>query len=137
MFNCSVCKQSIGPKVSPIHITTGVREQIYHNTKVVLDEYDREHTEEIHSNGMEIIGQVLVCPPCNGEQMSEPAKVTLKRLVFEEPLPKDPLRPTLAYLFIENALKRNEQASKRAKADFQVAVPLVKQFLDRNKEFTF
>lgn len=143
MFRCTVCKESVGPNVKPIFTTAAVRPVEYKNTRIVLDEYEREHKEEVRSIGTEIISQDKCCPKCAGvvEEAPVPTPEHIKRLfakrnVFEERLP-EPLRPRLVALAVHSALERTTHASRRAKVELEGTVPTIKQFVEHNPKLVF
>jgi hypothetical protein len=139
MFNCASCKSSIGPGVSPNTIVTATRDVEYHNAVKRIDEYERETIEDVHSKGSEIVSQALICNTCAKVTVTEEAPVTTERKggkSFEEKLP-EPLRVSFAGIAAQSVVERLESTNKRLVADRTVAVPLIKDFADRNKEFLF
>lgn len=143
MFKCAVCESTFGPGVKPHRIVVGERHQAYHNEYFREDEYGIRHKHEVDSTGTEIVREVLVCdfdaqqhygivvPP------SKPPKEPTSK--FEEKL-ADKLPNTLINIVVHNALERTshaEEGNKRARRDAQVAIPLVKFFVDQNPNFVF
>lgn len=56
MFKCSKCKQSVGPKISPIFAPVGVREVVYTTENV--------EGEVVITPGTELLGEHKLCPKC-------------------------------------------------------------------------
>ena len=139
MFECSVCVKFIGPRVKPVIVPSGTRAVSYHNEFFVEDEYGNKEKREVDSVGTEILGESKVCPECaalQGLSASPRFATRTSHAKFEERM-ADPLRPMLAAVVVHNALDRVNQDQKRAQADSQVAVPLVKFFVDNNPKLVF
>jgi excinuclease UvrABC ATPase subunit len=135
VFNCQLCFKSIGPKVSPVNHIINSRDKEYLNVVTVVDEWENETEKEVHSTGFETVQEVKVCPACAGQTAERTASsVERKPHSFDEK-PAEPMSVTLAALVIDKALDRANQTSKRAVADSNVAVPLIKQFVEANKGF--
>lgn len=137
MFNCSVCDKSIGPRVKPVRVVTGTRPTNYHNEYYVEDEWGNRELCKVDSNGMEITGEALLCPE-DGEKFGLVAphqkKIVEPIRKNEEPLVPQFKQPIIMCMLV-NALDRTLHNSKRAVADCEVAIPMVKQFVDNNPKF--
>lgn len=138
MFRCTICKEVAAPGVKPIFITSEAREVDYVNTRIRLDEYEREHKEIIESRGMEIVREHKSCPSCAGIT-PEPAKVVKvigKKHKHEEPLPV-PLRPALAAFAATKALDYIEDPIIMSQPGRAGLVEEIRGFVERNPKFVF
>lgn len=63
MFNCAICKESIGPKVSPIMVATAVRDRSYSYRFYDIEEETEKSGTSI---GTEIIEELKLCKKCAG-----------------------------------------------------------------------
>lgn len=136
MFICQNCRKDTGPKIKPVKTVTLTRATEYHNTRVVLDDFDVERKEKVDSFGFETAREIDLCPECAGEDIPVP-KVPIKvRQLHDEVLVK-PLRVSLVGCAVQSALERVSHLSERAKRDTAVAIPMIKQFTDDNPKFLF
>lgn len=137
MFNCSVCKHSIGPKISPIHVTTGTRPIAYHNEYYREDSWGNKELVKVDSLGTEITGEALVCPSCAGVEQSAGGKTIVRgAFSFQEKL-AEPLRVKFVGCAVDSAIDRVSHKSQRAKQDTETVVPAIKDYLDVNKDLVF
>jgi len=136
MFICATCKQPVGPSVSPIPVIVETRAQEYDNIRIELDEYERETKIPVHSVGTEIVKQISVCPPCYNLPMPVKEQTPLGPTFYQEKLP-EPLRLPMLGFVVSSALDRINHNTKRSQRDSAVAVPMVKHFVDNNKNFVF
>lgn len=133
VFNCAACKQSIGPKISPIKAVSGTRTKEYHNEYFVEDEWGNKEKKEVDSVGTEITGERLVCPTCAQLDVPAAKPITVVGGSFREK-PADTFTQKLISVAIQNMLERLTHQSKRAKRDAEATVPNIKRFVDDNKE---
>lgn len=64
MFNCQLCKETIGPKVHANRVITETRNVEYHNEFYREDDWGNKQKHEVDSRGTEIVKEVLACGPC-------------------------------------------------------------------------
>lgn len=142
MFICSHCRFVVGPHISPAIRVSLIRPVEYHNTRKYLDEYNREKTEKIVSEGTEIVREDKLCPKCAGEPVVELVAVPLKQVVHEEKAVA-PLRAPIIASLVDSTLATAERISKgkdvslRQRADCALCVPLIKHFTDNNTNYRF
>lgn len=133
MFTCAVCDKPIGPGAKPIKVVTGYRPVVYQNNVTAIDDYGNSKTRSVESNGLEIIGEALVCTADAGQEAEK--KISVIKLggrCFEEKqVPQ--FTQQLIHIAAENGLNRVHHKTKRADADSRAAIPLFKEFLDRNE----
>lgn len=143
MFICDQCKTVVGKKTSAVRIVLQTRDREYHNEFQRWDEEKDKYVEaETDSTGWETVKECKVCPDC-AEPFGIPKRVVRpaerKGYTFEEKLPV-PMRIPLVAVAVHNTLERlghAEKENKRAKRDCTVSVPLIKGFVDNNKEYVF
>lgn len=137
MFRCQHCKEVIGPKIGAIRETVHTRAQQYHNEFYREDEWGNKQKHEVDSQGHEIVKELLLCPPCAGQQPEKAsALIVLGGHSFREK-DAEPMRVKLVASAVHSARERLAHKSKRADRDIAVAVPLIKQFIDANDGVTF
>jgi len=137
VFNCTYCGNSFGPKISPVHVVTGVRPAAYHNEFYREDEWGNRELVKVDSTGTEITGESLACNGCaKVESPVANGLIVIGGKTFQEKQ-ADPLRVKFIASAIDRMLTRLEHKSKRAKRDTETVVPSIKQFVDENKGFVF
>lgn len=137
MFNCSVCKESVGPGISPIHVVTGTRAISYHNEFEREDEWGNKELVKVDSVGTEITGEALVCPPCAKVEAPTGSATTVKGAYSFQEKQADQFKVKLIAGAIASALSRIEHSSKRAKHDVEIVVPQIKEYVDTHKDLVF
>ena len=132
-----MCSTVVGPSISGNKVVTGTRYQAYHNEFYVEDEWGNKELKKVDSVGTEITGEQLVCNQCAGvEGEAKQLSIPFAKWGFQEE-PADSLHVKLAAVMGYNALDRLGHKSPRAKRDVAVSIPILKQFVDLNKDFTF
>jgi len=133
VFNCTACHETIGPKVSPVLVPTGVRNVDYLNIVRRVDENDVPYKQEVRSVGTEIIAEARLCYKCAGTVPQQKPVVEIRGSRFQEPL-ADPLRVKLAAVAVDNVLSWLDQRkkNKRTERDIAAAAPLLKRFVELN-----
>lgn len=136
MFNCAACLKSVGPKISPLRIITGTRAVSYHNEYYREDELGRKQLIKVDSLGEEITGEEKVCPDCAGVK-----PVVSSHIVIGGQSPREkeapPMRVALVACAINSLLDTLDHGNKGAKQAASNTVPLIKGFVELNKEFVF
>lgn len=142
MFTCQQCGKTSEPKVSPVNVVTQTRPVSYVNEFEREDENGRVHKHVTESVGWEIVKEHKVCPTCaepfgivNVPRRSAPAPVN----TFHEKEPDAFTQPLIASVVqrLLDRLQHREKGYKRATRDCELAVPLIKGFVDANKEYVF
>jgi hypothetical protein len=136
VFNCQLCKETVGPKISPVRVVTEARPAEYHNEFYREDEWGNREKHEVDSQGREIVHEVIVCPTCAKEEPIKASTQVVGGRTFRE---KDapPLRVKFIASVIDGMLRRLNDKGKRAKQDTEFVVPNIKSFVDANKELVF
>ena len=137
MFNCTTCKKTVGPKVSPIAVIGDTRNVEYLNIVRRVDENDVPYKEEVHSKGTEIVTERRLCHECAGTEPQRKAIVGVRGgYGFVERMP-EPMRVKLAAVAIQKVLVWLDQMNKRSKRterDIAAAAPGLKQFVELNPD---
>jgi hypothetical protein len=137
MFRCNVCKASVGPRIKSHVVVNGVRRKEYYEARLVNPEFDRTAKEIVLAgSGYEISKELRICPACNGEgtETKVPPTTLVVGHIHEEPMAR-PLYTPFVFAVLDKAVERTNHESKRAKADYEAALPLLKTFADRNPNF--
>lgn len=75
MFLCDTCKLPIGPRISPIMVTTMTRERGYENLVYNVEE---DIKQKVSSYGSEIVSEAKLCHPCAGVEVRSEPPVDIK-----------------------------------------------------------
>jgi hypothetical protein len=134
VFNCSICKESIGPGISPIKVVTGIRNVAYHNEFEREDEWGGKQKVEVDSTGTEITSEVLMCPGCG---LADPVIGNQTSIIgarsFEEKL-APPFTVSLIAGAVASVHDRLGHNTKRAERDGFAVIPSLKAYLDAHKD---
>jgi hypothetical protein len=142
MFICQKCKTPSAPCASPVPVIMATRNVEYHNEYYIEDDFGNRKKQEVDSRGWEIAKEVKVCRICAKEfglDIPEPKVEKPYVRAFEEKLAPAFKIPLVATV-VHNALERltaSEAGNKRAGEDCKTSIPLIKGFVDNNKEYVF
>jgi len=135
VFRCEVCSIVVGPKVKANKVVNGIRHVEYHNEFYVEDEYGVKELKKVDSIGTEITGETLACDRCAGVEVQPEGATVLWKSQYQEKV-AEPLHVKLAAVTGCKAIARASHKGTRAKRDIALAIPIVKKFIDENKDFT-
>ncbi len=140
MFTCAVCLKAIGPKIRPVRVVTGTRPTTYHNEFYREDEWGNKEKKEVDSTGSEITGEEMFCPAdarqAGYDVRNETPSVIVVGRSFEE-IQAAPIRAKLIAQIVNNAVDRVNHGTVRGDRDSMVAIPLIKWFVENNKDYQF
>lgn len=106
----------------------------------MLDDYDKPVKRVVDSVGTEIVTEEQVCVKCSVEAHGLPEatpKPALKPTVQFEELMAAPMHVSFAAAMVHTTLDKINSKQKRLVRDCELAVPLIKRFVDANPKFIF